>query len=200
MAAIRPPEMQDYRQMANRVARLNKIALVGAVCAAALASGSAQAATQGNLGGTSTGTVTITASVPNRARITNLSDVSFLSQDPSTAASNAQNVCAWSNTALKNYTVTATGDGASSAFTLAGGAATVPYSVQWSGSSGATSGTALTSGTASAAFTSTATNQNCASGPATSASLIVGIGTADLGTMVAATTYTGVLTLVLTPQ
>ncbi len=186
--------------MTYRVAMLKKLALVGAVGAAALASGSAQAATQGTLGATSTGTVTITASVPNRARITNLADVSFLNQDPNTAASGAQNVCAWSNTALKRYTVTATGDGTGSAFTLLGGSATVPYSVQWSGSSGATSGSALTAGTASANFTSGATNQTCSGGASPSASLIVGIGTADLDTMAAATTYTGVLTLVLTPQ
>jgi hypothetical protein len=179
---------------------INRIALAGAIAVGALSSGTAQAATQGTLGATSTGTVTITASVPNRARITGLTDVSFLNQDPTVAASGAQNVCVWSNTATKRYTVTATGDGASNAFTLANGALTVPYSVQWNATSGQTSGTALAAGTASAALTSTATHQTCASGPTASASLIVGIATTDLGTMQAATTYTGVLTLVVTPQ
>jgi hypothetical protein len=179
---------------------MNRVALAGVLTIAALTASMAHAATQGTLGATSTGTVTITASVPNRARITGLTDVSFLNQDPTTAASGAQNVCVWSNTATKRYTVTATGDGASNAFTLANGALTVPYSVQWSASSGQTSGTALATGTASAALVSTATHQTCTTGPTASASLIVGIGTADLGAMQAATTYTGVLTLVVTPQ
>jgi hypothetical protein len=72
--------------------------------------------------------------------------------------------------------------------------------VQWSGSSGQTSGSALTSGTASTGFVSTATNQTCASGPTSSASLIVNIATTDLGAMQAATSYTGTLTLLVTPQ
>ena len=177
-----------------------KASLSAAVMVAAIAGTAAQAATQGTLGATSTGTVTITASVPNRARITGLSDVAFLSQDPNTAATNAQNACVWSNTATKGYTVTATGDGTANAFTLANTTLTVPYTVQWNATSGQPSGTALTAGTASAGLVSTATQQTCASGPTTTSSLIVGISTTALGTMQAATTYTGVLTLVVTPQ
>ncbi|MBV1916579.1 MAG: hypothetical protein KUG65_00730 [Sphingomonadaceae bacterium] len=168
--------------------------------AAALFAGSAHAATQGSTGATSTGTVVITASVPPRARISGLSDVAFLNQDVVTAASNAQDVCAWSNTATKGYTITASGSGAANAFTLANGLLTAPYSVQWNDSSGQTSGTALTATTAAAGLTSTATNQNCASGPSSSASLIVGMSTADLSTMQASTVYTGTLTLLMTPQ
>lgn len=177
-----------------------RASLAASLASAALMGTAAQAATQGTLGATSTGTVAISASVPNRARITGLTDVAFTSQDPNTAASSAQNVCVWSNTATKGYTVTATGSGAANAFTLANGSLTVPYSVQWSATSGQTSGTALATGTASAGLVSTATQQICSSGPSTSASLIVGIGTADLGGMQAATSYTGTLTLVVTPQ
>jgi len=182
------------------VAAAIKTSLIGALTLAALNSGVAQAATQGTLGATSTGTTTITASVPNRARIMGLADVTFTSQDPNTAASSAQNVCVWSNTATKGYTITATGNGTANAFTLANGALTVPYSVQWNAASGQTTGTALTTGTASAGLVSTATQQTCASGPTTTSSLVVGITTANLGSMQAATTYTGILTLVVTPQ
>jgi hypothetical protein len=177
-----------------------RIAMAGLGLASALTAGQAVAASQGSLGATSTGSVTITASVPNRARITGLTDVAFTNQDPATAASSAQNVCVWSNTATKAYTITATGSGSASAFTLSNGTATVPYSVQWASSSGQTSGTALTAGTASASLTSTATHQTCASAPAASASLIVGITTADLGTMTSGSSYTGTLTLLVTPQ
>jgi hypothetical protein len=156
--------------------------------------------TQRTLGATSTGVITITASVPNRARITGLTDVSFLNQDPGSAASSAQDVCVWSNTATKAYTLTATGNGASSAFTLSNGTTTVPYSVEWAATSGQSSGTALTAGTATAPLTSGAVNQTCSSAPAASATLLVKMSTADLGTMTAGSNYTGTLTLVVTPQ
>ena len=158
------------------------------------------AASQGTLGPTSSGSVSISASVPNRARISGLSDVTFLNQDPAIAASGAQNVCVWSNTATKAYTITASGNGTANAFTLTNGSSTVPYSVSWASSINQTSGTALTSGTASASLISTATNQTCAAGPAASASLIVGISSTDLGTMSAGSNYLGTLTLLITPQ
>jgi hypothetical protein len=167
---------------------------------ALLMSGTAFAATQGTLGATSTGSISIGASIPNRVQISKLTDVSFTNQDPSVNASNAQSVCVWSNTSTKGYNVTATGSGTANAFTLANGALTVPYSVEWAGSSAQSSGSALTAGTALTGLTSTATNMNCASGPATSASLIVKISSANLQTMQAATTYTGTLTLVVAPE
>ena len=174
--------------------------LLGAAMAAAFSAAPALAATQGTLGATSTGTVTITASVPNRARITGLTDVSFLNQDPGTAASSAQDVCVWSNTATQAYTITASGSGAANAFTLAAGASTVPYSVEWAAATGQTSGTVLSTGTASTSLTSAATHQTCTSGPSASASLIVRMSTTDLGTMSAGSSYTGTLTLLVTPQ
>lgn len=170
------------------------------VMAAALAHGTAFGATQGSLGATSTGSISINASVPNRVQISGLTDVSFLNQDPATPASNAQNVCVWSNTSTKGYNVTATGSGAASAFTLANGAATVPYAVEWAGSSGQASGTALATGSALTGLTSTATNATCSSGPGSSASLIVKMTAASLQGMQAAATYTGTLTLVVAPE
>ena len=174
---------------------------VAAALACAVTAGQASAApTQGTLGATSTGIINISASVPNRARITGLVDVAFTNQDPNTAASSNQDVCVWSNTATKGYTITATGSGSGNIFTLSNGSGTVPYSVEWAGSSGQTSGTALAAGTASASLTSTAVDPTCSSAPAASASLIVKMVPADLGTMSAGSNYTGTLTLVVTPQ
>lgn len=171
-----------------------------AAAAVSLCAVPATAATQGTLGGTSTGTLTITASVPTRARITGLTDVAFLNQDPGAAAFNAQNVCVWSNTATGAYTVTASGSGAANAFTLAAGASTVPYSVEWAPTTGQASGTALASGVASGSLTSAATHQTCTSGPSASASLIVRMSSDDLSTMDAGSNYTGTLTLLISPQ
>jgi hypothetical protein len=179
----------------------SRISRLSAACiAAVLMDSSASAATQGSLGATSTGTVVINASVPNRVELSGLADVTFLNQDPAIAALNAQNVCVWSNTSTKGYNVTATGSGVANAFTLANGALTVPYGVQWAASSGQTSGTVLGTGVALTGLKSTATNLHCASGPSSTASLIVTIPTANLQTMQAATTYTGTLTLVVAPE
>jgi hypothetical protein len=164
------------------------------------AAGVSAAPTQGSLGATSTGSITIGATVPNRVQLTGLNDVSFTNQDPTIAAAKAQNVCVWSNTSTRGYNVTATGSGASNAFTLAAASLTVPYSVEWAGSSGQSSGTALASGTALTGLTSTGTNPTCSAGPSSTASLIVKIGTADLQSMQAATSYTGTLTLVVAPE
>lgn len=160
----------------------------------------ASAASQGSLGSTSTGTVSVSASVPNRVSLTGLTDVAFTNQDPASAASSPQNVCVWSNTSTKGYHITASGSGTSGAFTLASGTLTVPYSVEWAGTSGQTTGTALTSGTALTGLKSTAVDPACSTGPSTTASLIVGIAAADLQTMQAATSYTGTLTLVVAPE
>ena len=166
-----------------------------------LAAGSAaNAATQGSLGTTSTGTVGVSVSVPNRVQISGLTDVAFINQDPSVAASNAQNVCVWSNTSTRGYNVTASGSGTAGAFTLANASLTVPYSVEWAGSSGASSGTALASGTALTGLTSTATNATCSAGAASTASLIVKIASSNLQSMQASTSYTGTLTLVVAPE
>lgn len=163
--------------------------------------GAAQASTQGSLGATSTGSVNINASVPARVRISGLTDVDLTNVDPSVNALAAQNICVWSNTAARGYRVTATGSGAANAFTLASGALpVVPYSVEWAGTSGQTSGASLTTATALTGQTSSATNANCSSGPPSSASLIVKIGAADLQAMPASTTFSGTLTLVVAPE
>src|SRR3712207_6597370 len=82
----------------------------------------AQGATDGTLGSTSQGSITINASVASRVQISGLADVTFNAVDPASAAANAQNVCVWSNTSTKGYRITATGSGTANAFTLASGA------------------------------------------------------------------------------
>ena len=161
----------------------------------------AAASTQGTFGATSTGSVTINASVPGRVRISGLSDVTFSSVDPSLDATNAQNVCVWSNTSTRGYSITATGSGTAGAFTLAGGALpAVPYVVEWAPSSGQASGTSLAAATALTGQTSTAINSDCTAGPSTSASLVVSIGSSTLQSMSAGVTYNGTLTLVVAPE
>lgn len=165
-------------------------------------SGVVQAQTQGTLGETSSGTVTIQASVPPRVQISKLTDIDLTGSDPSAEAVDAQNVCVWSNTATRGYRITAMGSGASNAFTLGHGTLPeiIPYTVEWAGTTGQTSGTALTTGQTLTGLTSSATLADCSSGPADSASLIVRIGAPDLQTMTATEIYNGTLTLLVAPE
>ena len=171
-------------------------------CAALLlTSVDASAANQGSLGANSTGSVTIQASVPARVRISGLNDISFINADPAAEARNSQSVCVWSNTATRGYNITASGSGASGAFTLASATLpVVPYTVEWNTTTGQTSGTALTAGTALTGRTSTATSSNCSSGPSASASLVVAVSSTALQGMTAGATYNGTLTLVVAPE
>ena len=180
-------------------ASLSRRATVAIACGGLLA-GSAGAATQGTLGVNSTGSITITASVAARAQITGLTDVTFSGVDPAVSVSNTQSDCVWSNTLNGGYSITATGSGTGGAFTLSNSSNTVPYSVQWAGTASQTSGTTLTAKTAATGFTSTATSPTCLAAPSTTSSLIIGITSASLLGMTASSSYTGTLTLLVTPM
>lgn len=177
-----------------------QLAFAAASAALLLASPATAAPSQGSFGATSTGSISINASVPGRVRISKLSDVTFANADPSADASNAQNVCVWSNTSTRGYSITATGSGSSSAFALSNGTDAVPYTVGWAQSSGETTGSSLTAGAALTGQTSTATNSDCSAGPAASASLVVTIASSTLQSMAAGVDYTGTLTLVVAPE
>lgn len=183
-----------FLKRARRLVASSAVLLIGL-------SGAAHAQSQGSLGATSTGSVNINASVPNRTQISGLSDVSFANVDPTTTATSAQSVCVWSNTSTKGYNITATGSGTAGAFTLGSGALpVVPYSVQWNQSSGQSSGTAFTKGTALAGQVSTATRPTCDAGPASTASLVISIADTALQSMTSSSNYTGTLTLVVAPE
>lgn len=175
-----------------------KIALAP-LAAALIAPAPVGAATQGSLGATSNGTVSISAIVPGRVQISGLSDIAFGTVDPTVAASRAQDVCVWSNTGGRGYTVTATGSGAANAFALSDGTSSLGYNVEWAGAAGQSTGTTLVSGSALGGLTSTATSPTCSTGAAATASLIVSMSAANLQAA-SASTYTGTLTLVVAPQ
>jgi hypothetical protein len=97
----------------------------------------------------------------------------------------------------RNYSVTATGNGAGGAFTLASGPRTLPYEVRWADAANQTTGTQLTAGVATAGFGNASTNQTCGGGD--TASLIVTITGNSLATA-SAGSYTGVLSITITPN
>lgn len=175
----------------------------GAALVVALSSTAEATPSQGNLGSTSTGSVQISATVPASVRIYGLADFSFGNLDPQNAASISKDVCVWSNTSTKGYSITASGDGGGSgtSFKLKSGSNTLDYGVEWAGSASQSTGTALTATTLSGGFTSTATSPTCASSPTSTASLIVKFSTAQMQAAVGSSTaYTGTLTLVVAPE
>jgi hypothetical protein len=136
----------------------------------------------------------------NRVRITNLSDVAFgtianLGAD----AIRSENVCLYADTNTNGYHVTATGTGPGGSFQLSSGTNVLGYDVLWSSSSGQTSGLQLTPNVPLTGQVSTATQQACGTGPATSASLVVVLRSTLLSSATAGT-YNGTLTLVVGPE
>jgi hypothetical protein len=169
------------------------------VTASMLIAAPAHASTQGTLGATSQGSVQISVSVPSRVQISNLTDVDLTNSELGSVASRPQSPCVWTNTATKSYTITASGSGTGNAFTLAAGQlAPISYAVQWAGTTGQTTGTALTPAAASSSFVSTALLPGCTVA-GSSASLIVTVAPGQLETMASATPYTGTLTLLVNP-
>lgn len=174
--------------------------LIATAIACSLFPAMAQAAPQqGQLGATSTGSITITATIPALVEISKLSDLTFTTLN-GTDATLKEDVCVFSNTLTRGYTIKGSGSGASGAYTLVNSSnATIPYSVAWASSASASTGTALLNGTPSGTLTSTALTPTCGTGTLPTATLIVGIAGIDQGSMVANTSYTGTLTLLVTP-
>jgi len=134
----------------------------------------------------------------NNVRVTGLTDVAFGSLTDGDVV-RAQNLCAFSSTSTKGYRVTASGSGSSGAFTLANGGSTLAYEVQWNKLTGQTAGTSLSPNVALTGQTSAATQQQCNSGPATSASLILIVRGTSAGAA-AGGNYSGTLTLLIGPE
>jgi hypothetical protein len=127
-------------------------------------------------------------------QITRLSDVSFGTiANVGVDQIQSQSVCAFSGLLGGRYSLTATGSGAGGAFTLSNGGSVLPYEVQWSGTSGQSSGTNLVSGTA---LTGQTMLLSCPLLQVTNSSLIVILRGTALSVATAGN-YGGTLTIML---
>ncbi len=127
-------------------------------------------------------------------RISNLSDVTFNTiANVSVDQVRSQSVCAFSGLLGGRYRLTASGSGVGNAFTLANGSSTLAYEVQWSGTSGQSSGTNLVSGSP---LTGQTMLLSCPVLQTTNSSLIVILRGTALTTATAGD-YTGTLTIML---
>jgi hypothetical protein len=179
--------------------------LLASVCVVALATApmmtiyKAEAATQGSLGATSTGSLNLSVKKDARVKISDLNDLSQNAWDEGQGdVVLTDNVCVYSTRANGAYKVTANGSGAANAFTLANGANIMPYALKWADSV-AGAGEALTANALSTAFANAnRSDPNCTVG-GNNAKLEVKISAADMTAAIDGT-YTGVLTLIVSPS
>ena len=156
------------------------------------------AATDGTLGTTSTGTSVITVTIPELILITGLADISFGTYGGTGDLNGNDDICIYTNKAAGTYGVTATGDGAASAFTITDGSNTIAYNVYFNDVSGTTGETQLITNTANTSQTGANTSsQNCGGGA--NANFHVEMLEANLQAAPAGA-YSGTLTLVVAPQ
>lgn len=136
----------------------------------------------------------------NNVRISKLSDVAFGSiANVGADATNSQSLCVYANTANQGYRVTASGSAPGGAFSLTSGSFLLNYEVQWNQAPSQSSGTQLSPNVTLTGLISSATQQTCNSGPATTASLILVLRSSELSNARAGS-YSGTLTLLVGPE
>ena len=140
------------------------------------------------------------AAASNKVRLTNLTDVTFGTiANFGSDAVQSQSVCLFADTNTNRYNVSASGSGPGGDFQLSSGPDSLAYEVQWSSSAGQGAGAQLTPSVPLTGQSSTAVQQTCNSGPATTASLILIVRSTALSSATAGS-YTGTLTLVVGPE
>lgn len=159
---------------------------------------SAMAASDGSLGADSTGTSTVTVTVPTLVKITGLANITFGTWSGSGDLNDDEDVCVYTNLAAGTYYITASGSGAADAFTLASGGDTLAYRVYFNDEDGTTGEAELTATTKSAQQTGAhVTSQTCVGGD--TGNYHVQIEASELST-VPAGSYSGTLSLLVEPN
>jgi len=174
---------------------LGKLVVTTAVLA--LGTTASWAATQGAVGGNSTGTLDITVDVNDEVRISNLTDING-TFDGSNDVVGSSDACVYRN-GSGQYNITASGDGAGNAFTLTDGviATPIPYSVEFDDGTGAVGLTAGVTDTGKVG--ADPASDTCATTGSNNATVFVTVAAADL-LPAPASTYVGTLTLVVAPE
>jgi hypothetical protein len=193
----KPDNMKKYRNAFPIIA----VGVLSVFTAASIL----EAATQGTIGTSSTGTLVVTVSKPAQARISALNDMIVPGwQIGDGAILLTDDICVYSSSAGR-YLVNATGSGAGGAFTLSrSGINTIAYTATWnSGGVGnlANTGVALSPGVNTTNRTGAATDSSTCNGanPGPTARLIIRVTNAIM-TAAPRGQYTGTITLIATPN
>ena len=135
-----------------------------------------------------------------KVRASNFSDVDFgMLANLQGESRRSQSLCIYSNGQNRSYSVSASGSGPGSAFALSDGSFSLPFDVEWSDSANQSTGTPILPNTVLTGQLSSAGNQFCSAGPATSASLTIVLRGANLS-KARAGTYSGSLTILVAAE
>jgi hypothetical protein len=177
--------------------------LFSAIVCSAFVATPAFAASDGSIGGTSTGTSDLTLTIPEYVIVTGMNDFAFGSWDGTAALDLNDDISISGNDdqGTPSYSVTLTGSGTSSAFTMArtspaSPAATIAYTVAFNDQTGTAGGTDATTNTAITG--QTGVNQTLSSTTA-NANIRVQISLSALQDAPLGD-YSGTLTIVVTPE
>lgn len=164
-----------------------------------LTPGFTSAATQGQVGTSSTGTILISVAVPKLARVSKLEDIQLGTwTGTGDLTGNANQICVWTNSGT--YSVTAQSENTEGdQFNLkASDGGTLSYSVAWAQSGNQTSGQTLSPNSPLTGQSTNATSSDCSQGPSSTAGLFVQVSE-DALSSVPDGSYSDTLTLVITP-
>lgn len=154
------------------------------------------AASNGNVGATSQGSLVLSINIPEQIKISHISDIIFSTSDfisGESVITKAEPVCIYKNSSTsQTYAVTAIGSGNGGAFYLTNGMQTLPYSIRWGDSASGGTIVMLSHGHKITGINGASLNLDCQGGD--NATLYVDILELD-AKQVLAGTYTGTLTL-----
>ncbi|MEM7400409.1 MAG: hypothetical protein AAF304_00505 [Pseudomonadota bacterium] len=159
-------------------------------------SGSAIAATQGTLGGTSQGDIDIDVTVGDQIQITALQDITG-SHVPGNDFTGSSTACVYTNNPTGNYDVTMTSSnpGGANEFQLNGPSGLVVYNVSYNDGN---SSAAMLSGQVNTTFDNADTaSPTCGGTPQSSIDIVVPAANLDV---VGAGTYSDVVTILVSPR
>lgn len=176
--------------------------LLSATCVGVMAAASAQAATQGSTGPTSTGTLVVSMDVLEEVKISNLADITIGQFVPDGVDETGTSpVCVYYNNATQ-YDITATSaNSAGPGYQMVFGADVIPYAVEYQNDAlGAGAYSAMNETTTYTVNTATTTDDDCVTATGDTSNLRVTVTDAGTPLGVANGTYTDTLTLVVVPN
>ena len=156
----------------------------------------AEAARQGSPGATSTGSISISLSVSPRAEINGADDVRFGGLEDEYRA--AQDVCLWSNSLARSYTIAASGSGHGGAFELFNGNDSIGYTVELSSREQSLPSDRDSNESTLAELSAAVRDADCALGSG-SANLVIALDPTHVQAARSGAPYTGTLTLLVSP-
>lgn len=169
-----------------------------AICALFPAA-TAEAARQGTIGANSSGSITISASVAPKARVSGLGNFELSLADRAGAARASRQICLLSNARGIPYAISATGSGRNGAFELSNGSQTTSYAVAWSSPAQADASYPASGAAARANLRGASSDAECRSG-AGAVSLTVALDARQLAAAETDSPHTGILMLTVSPQ